>query len=118
MHKYSDKNVVLVGHSLGGSVCARVADILTNKEKEPRIVGAIIIDVVEGTALEALPFMNQILNDRPKYFDTNESAVKWSIQTATLRKVESARVSIPPQLTPIEHKGKQKLTWKVNLKET
>lgn len=31
MHKYSDKNVILVGHSLGGSVCARVADVLTNK---------------------------------------------------------------------------------------
>lgn len=30
----------------------------------------IIIDVVEGTALEALPFMNQILNDRPKHFDS------------------------------------------------
>jgi protein phosphatase methylesterase 1 len=30
----------------------------------------IIIDVVEGTAIEALPFMNQILNDRPKRFDT------------------------------------------------
>lgn len=30
MHKYPDKNVVLVGHSLGGSVCARVADRLTN----------------------------------------------------------------------------------------
>jgi hypothetical protein len=30
----------------------------------------IIIDVVEGTAIEALPFMNQILSDRPKRFDT------------------------------------------------
>ena len=28
----------------------------------------IIIDVVEGTAIEALPFMNQILSDRPKFF--------------------------------------------------
>lgn len=51
MHKFPDKNIVLVGHSLGGSVCARVADKLTNIEHEPRIVGAIIIDVVEGTAL-------------------------------------------------------------------
>jgi alpha-beta hydrolase superfamily lysophospholipase len=31
MHKYADKNFVLIGHSLGGSVCARVTDILTNK---------------------------------------------------------------------------------------
>ena len=51
MLKYPDKNVVLVGHSLGGSICARVTDLLTNKEKEDRIVGMIIIDVVEGTAI-------------------------------------------------------------------
>jgi alpha-beta hydrolase superfamily lysophospholipase len=31
MQKYPDKNVVLVGHSLGGSICARVTDLLTNK---------------------------------------------------------------------------------------
>lgn len=32
----------------------------------------IIIDVVEGTAIEALPFMNKILNDKPKYFNSQE----------------------------------------------
>lgn len=31
MQKYPEKNIVLIGHSLGGSVCARVTDILTNK---------------------------------------------------------------------------------------
>lgn len=76
----------------------------------------IIIDVVEGTAIEALPFMNQILSDRPRYFESLESAIKWSIQTTTLRKLESARVSIPPQLVEVEHKGQKKYTWKVNLK--
>jgi protein phosphatase methylesterase 1 len=58
----------------------------------------IIIDVVEGTAIEALPYMNQILSERPKYFDSLEAAIKWSIQSSVLRKVESARASIPPQL--------------------
>lgn len=28
--KYKKKNIILVGHSMGGSVCARVTDILTN----------------------------------------------------------------------------------------
>jgi len=37
-----------------------------------------VIDVVEGTAIEALPFMNQIITDRPKHFDTLESAIKWA----------------------------------------
>jgi protein phosphatase methylesterase 1 len=58
----------------------------------------IIIDVVEGTAIEALPFMNQILSDRPRYFESLEAGIKWSIQSTTLRKVESARASIPTQL--------------------
>ena len=35
-----------------------------------------------------------------------------------MRKVDSARVSIPPQLTEVEHKGQKKYTWKVNLKDT
>jgi protein phosphatase methylesterase 1 len=70
MLKFPNKNFVLIGHSLGGSVCARVTDALTNKQKLDRIVGMIIIDVVEGTALETLSFMNQIINDRPTYFES------------------------------------------------
>jgi surfactin synthase thioesterase subunit len=31
MDKYSDKNVIIVGHSMGGSVACRITDILTNK---------------------------------------------------------------------------------------
>ena len=40
------------------------------------------IDVVEGTALEALPFMANILEDRPKIFksqDAANTAIQWSI---------------------------------------
>ncbi len=33
MDKYNDKNIVIIGHSMGGSVACRVTDILTNKEK-------------------------------------------------------------------------------------
>ncbi len=49
--------------------------------------------------------MNQIIADRPKHFDSLESAIKWwyflelhSYTSCTLRKIESARVSTPPQL--------------------
>jgi protein phosphatase methylesterase 1 len=66
-----------MGHSLGGSIACRIVDTLTNIEKLERIVGCIVIDVVEGTAIEALPFMNQIIANRPKHFDTVESAIKW-----------------------------------------
>lgn len=30
MAKYSNKNVITIGHSLGGSICARITDMLTN----------------------------------------------------------------------------------------
>ena len=36
-----------------------------------------IIDVVEGTALEALPIMENIILERPKHFPTLEAAIKW-----------------------------------------
>jgi surfactin synthase thioesterase subunit len=51
MDRFHDKNVVIIGHSMGGSVACRLTDILTNQEKDPRIVGCVIIDVVEGTAI-------------------------------------------------------------------
>jgi len=36
-----------------------------------------VIDVVEGTAIDALPFMEQIVNNRPKFFKSLEQAVSW-----------------------------------------
>lgn len=78
LQRFPDKNMVVVGHSLGGSIACRIVDSLTNKEKLEKIVGCIVIDVVEGTAIEALPFMNQIISDRPNHFDSLESAIKWT----------------------------------------
>lgn len=40
-------------------------------------MGCVVIDVVEGTAIEALPFMDQLIADRPKHFDSLETAIKW-----------------------------------------
>lgn len=116
---------MIVGHSLGGSIGCRITDKLTNGEKLDRVVGCIVIDVVEGTAIEALPFMNQIIADRPKHFDSLDSAIKWwynqpllSYTSCTLKKLESARVSTPPQLVEYEKNGQKRWGWKVKLKET
>ncbi len=97
MNKFPEKNVIVMGHSLGGSIAAFITDKLTNSESNDKIVGSIIIDVVEGTALEALPLMNKILDERPKSFDSLEQAIKWSLNSTTLRKLESAKVSMPAQ---------------------
>lgn len=54
-----------------------------------------MIDVVEGSAIEALPFMEQIVNNRPKHFKSYEQAIQWSLNTSTLMTLSSARVSMP-----------------------
>jgi protein phosphatase methylesterase 1 len=64
-------------------------------EKRYRIVGVAVLDVVEGnhthseqfflklirlslgTAIEALPHMNSLLNARPDGFDSIEEAIEW-----------------------------------------
>ena len=64
-------------------------------EKRYRIVGVAVLDVVEGnrthaeqvlltlihlslgSAVEALPHMNSLLNARPDGFDSIEEAIEW-----------------------------------------
>ena len=58
----------------------------------------ISVDVVEGTALEYLPFMAEVISHKPKQFKSEEEAIKWAIQTKSVMNPESARISIPPQL--------------------
>lgn len=46
VEKYPDHNIVMVGHSLGGSVCVRVTDQALQRSYKSRIQGMVIIDVV------------------------------------------------------------------------
>ena len=48
--------VVLVGHSMGGALAARVAEASVDG-----LAGLVVIDVVEGTALDALAGMQTVL---------------------------------------------------------
>ena len=48
--------VVLVGHSMGGALAARVAEARVDG-----LAGLVVIDVVEGTALDALAGMQTVL---------------------------------------------------------
>jgi len=89
-----DYQIILVGHSMGGAIAAHASN--TNKIKN--LIGLVVIDVVEGTALEALPSMHHILDQRPKSFKSLNSAIDWSVSSGMLKNFESARVSIPPQL--------------------
>lgn len=41
------------------------------------VVGVIVLDVVEGTAVEALPLMKTILAQRPTSFRSVQAAIEW-----------------------------------------
>ncbi|KAJ9048065.1 Protein phosphatase methylesterase 1, variant 3 [Entomophthora muscae] len=104
--------VVLVGHSMGGAVVAKAA--LSGEVGGRPLVGVVVIDVVEGTALAALSGMDRVLESRPKTFKSPEAAIKWAIQSGTLRNAASARISMPSQL--VQKEGRW--DWRIDLATT
>lgn len=91
-------SVLLVGHSLGGSVCVRASPLL--QQHQYRIAGVCVIDVVEEFTLDALPLMHSLLNARPEGFDSPEEAIEWHVNTNTINNPTSARVSVPAIIVP------------------
>lgn len=65
--------IVLIGHSMGGAIAVHTAAAA----KLPTLAGIIVIDVVEGTAMEALASMQSFLRSRPKQFPSLEQAIEW-----------------------------------------
>ena len=86
--------VVLIGHSMGGALAVHTA----LEGEIDALIGLIVIDVVEGTAMDALSSMQSFLRGRPKTFHSIEYAIEWSLRSAQVRNGESARVSMPGQL--------------------
>jgi protein phosphatase methylesterase 1 len=87
--------VVLVGHSLGGAVVTHTAN---TSLLGPKLLGYAVLDVVEGSAMEALKHMQTYLASRPKLFPSLPAAIEWHIRSRTLRNPQSARASVPSLL--------------------
>lgn len=66
-----DTPIILVGHSMGGAVAVRAAPLI------PNLYGLGVIDVVEGTAMDALASMQSFLRSRPSSFSTIPQAIEW-----------------------------------------
>ncbi|XP_021903413.1 protein phosphatase methylesterase 1 [Carica papaya] len=104
--------IVLVGHSMGGSVAVHVA-----AKKELRtLAGLVVVDVVEGTALASLVHMQKILSSRMQHFRSIEKAIEWSVRGGNLRNIDSARVSVPTTL--MYDDSKQCYVYRARLEET
>jgi len=102
--------LALCGHSMGGAIAIRTAP------KLPRDVlkAIVVVDVVEGTAMAALPKMIALLAARPKSFATKEDAIAWAVSSGMIKNKESACVSVPPQVK--EESGH--FVWKMDLQST
>ena len=116
---FPDETMIILGHSLGGAVATKaVCHILKtefNKDLYDKIQGVIIIDVIEGSAMEALPFMMNVVQKRENNFDSINSAIYYMSSTQ-IRNVESCRISIPPLLKEGKDvKGKKVYQWKTDL---
>ncbi|ODQ67715.1 protein phosphatase methylesterase, partial [Nadsonia fulvescens var. elongata DSM 6958] len=124
----SPPKLIFVGHSLGGAVVTNAAlklkqaglVSLSSSSVFRNIIGLVVLDVVEGSAIEALQSMNQILSTRPAKFDNINDAIEWHLRTRTLRNKESASVSVPGILKPIIEGSipSKSLTWITDLKKT
>jgi len=91
-------SLILVGHSMGGSVVTHTCPLLIAGGYI--ISGIAVLDVVEGSAMEALPHMHSLLNARPDGFSSPEEAIEWHISTQSIRNPTSARISVPSIIQP------------------
>ncbi|XP_078033563.1 protein phosphatase methylesterase 1 isoform X2 [Augochlora pura] len=91
-----DSSIILVGHSMGGAVAVRAAPLI------PNLCGLGVIDVVEGTAMDALASMQSFLRSRPSNFSSIPQAVEWCVRSGQIHNVQSAKVSVPGQIKNIE----------------
>jgi len=116
-HKYGESSpqTVLLGHSLGGSIAIKAANL--GKERGlTSLTGLIVIDVVEGTALASLPYMQSVIAKRPASFKSVEAIVEWSFSTGMTKNFEAARVSTPSQFRFDE--ATESYVWITDLKKT
>ncbi|KAI0387255.1 protein phosphatase methylesterase [Hypomontagnella monticulosa] len=108
--------IILVGHSLGGAV---VTEVARTGKLGNSLLGYAVLDVVEGSAIDALQSMHSYLSTRPAGFPTLEAGIDWHIRTRTIRNSLSARTSVPALLKVSETAGDPRpWKWRTDLGAT
>ena len=115
--KYPEENLILLGHSMGGSIatktcCQILKEESKYKELYNKMQGLIVIDVVEGTAMDALPFMENIVHNRPDKFNSIQKGIEYMYKSGTIKNIESARISVPPLLKEEKNDKTGKIYYK------
>ncbi|KAI1767652.1 protein phosphatase methylesterase [Hypoxylon sp. FL1150] len=108
--------IILVGHSLGGAV---VTEVAKRGELGNALLGYAVLDVVEGSAINALQSMQTYLSSRPAGFPTLEAGIDWHVRSRTIRNSVSARTSVPALLARSEAQGDPRpWKWRTDLGAT
>lgn len=108
--------IILVGHSLGGAV---VTDLAKSFKLGTSLLGYAVLDVVEGSAMDALQSMQTYLSTRPRGFETLSTGIDWHVRSRTVRNSVSARTSVPPLLVHHdEGDSSRPWRWRTNLAGT
>ncbi|KAL7267026.1 Protein phosphatase methylesterase 1 [Rhizina undulata] len=87
--------LILVGHSLGGAI---VAEVAKSGALGTSVLGYAVLDVVEGSAMDALQSMQTYLSTRPAGFSSVSQGIEWHTRSRTIRNRTSARISVPALL--------------------
>eukprot|EP00168_Porphyra_purpurea_P016917 TRINITY_DN5639_c0_g1_i1.p2 TRINITY_DN5639_c0_g1~~TRINITY_DN5639_c0_g1_i1.p2 ORF type:complete len:227 (-),score=78.40 TRINITY_DN5639_c0_g1_i1:125-805(-) len=86
---------------MGGAIATR----LVASGRLPSVLGLVVVDVVEGTAVQALPYMRTWLRSRTRSFATVPRGIRYVVTAGHVRRAASARLSVPPQLVLVEPPG-------------
>jgi protein phosphatase methylesterase 1 len=109
-------SIILVGHSLGGAV---VTELAKSGALGNALLGYAVLDVVEGSAMDALQSMQTYLSTRPTGFATLEAGIEWHVRSRTVRNSISARTSVPALLVRDGKDGSPRpWRWKTDLAST
>lgn len=108
--------IILVGHSLGGAV---VTELAKSGALGNSLLGYAVLDVVEGSAMDALQSMQTYLSTRPTGFAALEAGIEWHVRSRTVRNAVSARTSVPALLRHSENVADARpWKWRTDLSST
>ena len=80
------------------SCCEILKEELKYKELYNKMQGLIVIDVVEGTVMDALPFMENIVHNKPEKFNSIQKGIEYMYKSGTIKNIENRRISVTPLL--------------------
>ena len=117
------RRVVVVGHSMGGAVATRVATLVETSDESTStmtLAGLVLIDIVEGSALRALPAMGVMADARPTAFSSLRDAMRWNAtRGGGTTNPRSAALSLPSQLRREDAEdGRRRYVWRTDVRAT